>query len=91
MIAIRAFFPKIRALFSNFQNMTGQTPPPLNYLLKRKGMHFSGVTAARRFFNPFVPNALFLYPLKTSAGIEKECVRKEWVKIYKCCESVFRA
>ena len=34
--------------------------------------------------NPFVPNALFIYALKTSEnhkGIEKERVGKKWVKI----------
>ena len=39
--------------------------------------------------NPFVPNALFLYLLKTSEnlkvfrcfqGVEKECIGNEWVK-----------
>ena len=38
--------------------------------------------------NPFVPNAPFLYPLKTSEnvsvfrcfqGVEKRCIAKEWV------------
>ena len=42
-----------------------------------------------KFFNPFVPNALFLYPLKTSKsrkffwcfqGVEKGCIANEWVK-----------
>ena len=35
-------------------------------------------------FNPFVPNAPFLYPLKTSEnlqGFEKGCIGNEWVKI----------
>ena len=40
-------------------------------------------------FNPFVPNAPFLYPLKSSEnrkvfwcfqGVEKGCIRNEWVK-----------
>ena len=40
-------------------------------------------------FNPFVPNAPFLYPLKTSEnltvfwcfqGVEKGCIGNEWVK-----------
>ena len=39
-------------------------------------------------FNPFVPNALFLYPLKTenrkvfwcSQWVEKSCIGNEWVK-----------
>ena len=40
-------------------------------------------------FNPFVPNALFLYPLKISEnskvffcfpGVEKGCIGNEWVK-----------
>ena len=40
------------------------------------------------FFNPFVPNALFLYPLKTSEsrkvfwyflGVEKECTENKQV------------
>ena len=40
-------------------------------------------------FNPFVPNAPILYPLKTSEnltvlwcfqGVEKECIWNEWVK-----------
>ena len=40
-------------------------------------------------FNPFVPNAPFLYPLKTSEnltvfscfqGIEKGCIGNDWVK-----------
>ena len=43
------------------------------------------------FPNPFVPNAPFLYPLKTSGnrkvfwcfqGIEKGCIRKKWVKFH---------
>ena len=41
--------------------------------------------------NPFVPNAPFLYPLKTSEnltvflcfqGAEKGCIGNEWVKIF---------
>ena len=41
-------------------------------------------------FNPFVPNAPFLYPLKTSEklsvflcfqGVEKECIGNNWLKI----------
>ena len=41
------------------------------------------------FFNPFVPNALFLYPLKTSEsrkvfwcfqGVSKEISGMKWVK-----------
>ena len=41
--------------------------------------------------NSFVPNAPFLYPLKTSGnlkvlwyfqGVEKGCIGKEWVKVY---------
>ena len=31
------------------------------------------------YLNPFVPNAPFLYPLKTS-GIEKGCIGNEWLK-----------
>ena len=34
--------------------------------------------------NPFVPNATFLYSLKTSEnrnGVEKECIGNEWVKL----------
>ena len=39
------------------------------------------------FFNPFVPNAPFLYPLKTEnrkifwcfQGVEKGCIGNEWV------------
>ena len=43
-----------------------------------------------KFFNPFVPNVSFLYPLKTwenltifwcFQGAEKECIGNEWVKI----------
>ena len=33
-------------------------------------------------FNPYVPNAPFLYPLKTSenrTGVEKECIGNKWV------------
>ena len=51
--------------------------------------------------NPFVPNAPFLYPLKTSEnrkifwciqGIEKECLEKKWVNqenqsFYECTNS----
>ena len=29
--------------------------------------------------NPFVPNAPFLYPLKTFQGVEKGCIGNEWV------------
>ena len=41
--------------------------------------------------NPFIPNALFLYPLKTSEnltvcwcfqGVEKGCIGNEWVNIH---------
>ena len=44
----------------------------------------------RQLINPFVPNALFLYPLKTSEnrkvfwcfwGVEKGCIGNKWVKI----------
>ena len=44
-----------------------------------------------RVFNPFVPNAPFLYPLKTSEnrdvfwcfqGVEKVCTGNEWAKEY---------
>ena len=56
----------------------------------------SGVIRKCRFvptfsmaLNPFVPNVPFLYPLKISEnltvfcfqGVEKECIKKEWVKI----------
>ena len=43
-----------------------------------------------KFFNPFVPSAPFLYPLKTSEnlkvflcfqGAEKWCIGNEWVNI----------
>ena len=43
----------------------------------------------RQLINPFVPNALFLYPLKTSEnrkvfscfwGVEKGCIGNKWVK-----------
>ena len=40
-----------------------------------------------RLFNPFVPNAPILYPLKTSEnrkvfqGVEKGCIGNKWVKI----------
>ena len=43
--------------------------------------------------NPFVPNAPFLYPLKTSEnltvflcfqGVEKGCIENEWVKTIRC-------
>ena len=42
--------------------------------------------------SPFVPNATFLYPLKTSEnrkvfwyfqGVEKECIGNEWVNLQK--------
>ena len=41
------------------------------------------------YINPFVPNATFLYPLKTLEnrkvfwcfqGVEKACTRNEWVQ-----------
>ena len=45
--------------------------------------------AEKTAFNPFVPNAPFLYPLKTTEnrkvfwyfqGVEKGCIGNEWVK-----------
>ena len=40
------------------------------------------------YINPFVPNAPFLYPLKTSEnltdvfrGVGKECIGSKWVKM----------
>ena len=38
--------------------------------------------------DPFVPNAPFIYPLKTSEtlrffqGVEKRCIENEWVKLF---------
>ena len=35
-------------------------------------------------FNPFVPNAPFLYHLKTSehvSGVEKGCIGNKWAKL----------
>ena len=38
-----------------------------------------------RFFNQFVPNAPFLYPLKTEnhveKGVEKGCIGNKWVHV----------
>ena len=43
-----------------------------------------------RSLNPFIPNASFLYPLKTAEnrkyfwcfqGVQKECIGNEWVKV----------
>ena len=31
--------------------------------------------------NPFVPNASFLYTLKTFQGVEKGCIGNKWVKL----------
>ena len=51
-------------------------------------------------FNPFVPNASFLYPLKISENlsvsrcfqwIEKGCIGNEWVKLISCHWSLFIA
>ena len=50
-------------------------------------------------FNPFVPNALFLYFLKTSEnlmvflcfqGVEKVCIGNEWVTLFFtcCCHTI---
>ena len=40
-------------------------------------------TVLNKFFNPFVPNAPFIYPLKTSEGcfqgVEKGCIGNKWV------------
>ena len=34
------------------------------------------------FFNPFVPNAPFLYPLKTCfQRVEKRCIGNEWINL----------
>ena len=50
--------------------------------LNTLGLHIKNI-------NPFVPNALFLYPLKTSEnrkvfwcfqGVEKGCIGNKWVK-----------
>ena len=47
----------------------------------------------QEWINPFVPNAPFLYPLKTpeyckvfrfSLGLEKGCIRNKWVKNWRC-------
>ena len=46
--------------------------------------------------NPFVPNAPFLYPLKTEIrkvfwcfhGVEKGCIGNEWVKFWKSDMSI---
>ena len=44
--------------------------------------------SVKTYFNPFVPNETFLYPLKTSEnltvfwcfqGVEKICIGREWV------------
>ena len=35
--------------------------------------------ATRFIFNPFIPNAPFLYPLKTSEKKEKGCIGNRWV------------
>ena len=38
-----------------------------------------------RFFNQFIPNAPFLYPLKTEnhveKGVEKGCIGNKWVHV----------
>ena len=59
---------------------------------------FSGNTfsVSECTFNPLVPDAPFLYPLKTSEnlsvlwcfqGVEKGCIRNKWVKIVCLCKS----
>ena len=45
--------------------------------------------------NPFVPNALFLYPLKTEnrkdfQKVEEWCIGNEWVKINVLVRDAFR-
>ena len=51
------------------------------------------VCGKKSVVNPFVPNAPFLYPLKTSEklkvfwcfqGVEKGCIGNEWVKMNNC-------
>ena len=48
----------------------------------------TGITMSKNSFNPFVPNAVFLYPPKTSEnravfsclqGVEKGYTGKKWV------------
>ena len=53
------------------------------------------VCAAPSNFNPFVPNAHFLNPLKTSEnrkvflcfqGVEKACTGNKWINNFKFCD-----
>ena len=48
------------------------------------------VSRTKKHINPFVPNAPFLYPLKTCfQGVEKECTGKEWVDSSHAVTSLF--
>ena len=56
--------------------------------------NFCNFRKAVKAFNPFVPNAPFFYPLKTSEyrkvfwrfqGVEKGCIGNEWVNKLICC------
>ena len=43
-----------------------------------------------KLVNPFVPNAPFLYPLKTSEnrkGVEKGCIGNKWVNVFRNVET----
>ena len=55
----------------------------------------SKLSFKRLLLNPFVPNAPFLYPLKTSENckviwcfheVEKECIGNRWVKLAAECK-----
>ena len=57
--------------------------PPDDCFWKCKFWEYSCCRKARaQLFNPFVPNAPFLYPLKTSENltVEKGCIGNKWVK-----------
>ena len=53
----------------------------INSAIKKEN---SRLTKMRNIINPFVQNALFLYPLKRFSvfrGVQKGCIGKKWVKV----------
>ena len=85
---------------ADFRNISIKIITPINSLVlyMNKNIQFTGSsesagnTYPQEKQNPFVPNASFFYPLKTSEnftvfwcfqGVEKGCIGNKWVK-WKC-------
>ena len=83
---VRIFLYSVR-----IQENTGQKNPIFGHFSRGGPVAWNGLILFLLYnFNPFVPNAPFLYPLKRSEnrkgfwcfqGLEKGCIGKKWVNM----------